>query len=115
MEGLNADVGAMQPSLEQAPEVFHEVRVDAAVHVLHRMVDSPMVEVAIQANVGVELVCVEQRSRLDGIPDIALQCPAPGVTNDLGAHVAAALDHPENDGLVLRAATSNRLAARSES
>src|ERR1035441_2527015 len=39
VERLNADVRAMQATLQETPEVFHRVGVDLAVHVLHGVVD----------------------------------------------------------------------------
>ena len=39
MERLNADIGAMQTALEQAPEILHRVRVNIAVRIFDRMID----------------------------------------------------------------------------
>ncbi len=44
MERFNADVGAVQTTLQKAPEVLHRVRMDIAVHVLGGMVHNFMLE-----------------------------------------------------------------------
>jgi hypothetical protein len=44
VEGLDGNVGSLQPALEQGPEVLHAVGVDFAAYVLDRMVNHFMLE-----------------------------------------------------------------------
>jgi hypothetical protein len=48
MERLNADIGPVKATLQQAPEVLHGVRVDIAVNVLYRVIDNRMLVVILQ-------------------------------------------------------------------
>ncbi len=49
MERGNPDVGSLESALQQAPEVFEAIRVNAAMNVLNRMVYNLMFELLVQS------------------------------------------------------------------
>ncbi len=109
MERPNADVRAVETSLEQAPEVLDAVGVNLPVHVLDGVVDGAMVEVSTETGVRRQRVGVDGRSGFDAIPDVALESAALDAVNDVDADPAAALNHADDGGLVVHRATPSGL------
>ena len=70
VERLDADVGAMQTALQQAPEVFDGVGVGVPVHVLNRVVDDFVRVISIETLVGRKLVAE------DALDELSSSCPA---------------------------------------
>jgi hypothetical protein len=69
VERLNADVGSLDGSLEQAPEILQTVGVDATVNVSFGVVDELMGLSVAQQLVGLVGVGVDVRAYLDVAPD----------------------------------------------
>ena len=77
VERFDADVGSVQAALQEAPEVFDSVGVDAAVDVLLGVVDGLVGVVVLQARVVARVVRVERSAGLDMLSNVAM-----GVPND---------------------------------
>lgn len=59
VEWLDTYVGAVQPTLEQAPEVLDPVRMDAPVYVALGVIDGRMGEVSLKAAIGVQRIGID--------------------------------------------------------
>jgi len=59
VEGFHADVSSVQSALQQAPEVFHRVRMDVAANVLNSMVNHLMSVIGLQPIVGQQKIGVD--------------------------------------------------------
>lgn len=103
MERLDAHVGAVQPALEQAPEVLQPVDVDLAVDVLDGVIDGLMAVGALKADVADVLVGVQARAVLNVLFDMPLDAGPFAVGDDFGANLAAALEGTGNHCLILAA------------
>src|SRR5712692_3308662 len=64
MERFDADVGSMNTTLQERPEVFHGVSVNGPVHVGDRVVNNLVRVLASQSVIGTEIVAVEGGSGL---------------------------------------------------
>ena len=73
VERFDADIRAFHSALEQAPKVFHPVRVDVAAHIAHCMVNDVVREIFREASVGAKRVRVNFRALQDILTDVALQ------------------------------------------
>ena len=73
MERFDAHVGAMQPALEQAPEVLHGVGMHVAIDVLNCMVDNGVLVVFAQAVIGQKFIGEDSRSDLHTFADGTLK------------------------------------------
>ena len=78
VEGVNADVGALDRPLQEAPEILQAIGMDLPAHVLPRVVDrfvlvqlGQLALAVLAGSVGVEL-----RALLDGRDDVPVQCSA---------------------------------------
>jgi hypothetical protein len=56
MERLDADIGAVQATLQETPEVLHRVRVDVSVHVLYGVIDNRVLVFALQPVIRFQFV-----------------------------------------------------------
>lgn len=101
VERLDGDVGAVQAPLEQRPAVLDAGDVDLAVDVPLGVVDDLVVVVAGQPDLGLECVAVDRSALFDVLADPGLEGGPPRVRHDHGAQLAAALEHPGDDRLVL--------------
>ena len=61
MERLNADIGALDPALEQTPEVFHCVGVDVSVHVFDRVINDGVLIIGVEPFVGFQFIAEDCR------------------------------------------------------
>src|SRR6266568_316603 len=73
MEWLYAHIGAVDSALQQAPEVFQPIGMDAAIHVLHGVIDNLMRVIALQSFVGKQCVGVQGRTSFDLFSHFRLQ------------------------------------------
>src|SRR5579862_2550324 len=101
---LDADVGAVEAALDEAPEVLDAVRVYATIDIAFGVVDRAVREPDAEPVVRRERVGVDHRAIRDGVLDTGAQCRGLRVRDDLGLDLAAAFDHPEHGGLMLRPA-----------
>ena len=73
MERFHAHVGSVQAALKQTPEVLHAVGVNAAAHILNRVIDDGVIVLRAQAIVRFEFITVETRAHFDMFPTLFLQ------------------------------------------
>src|SRR5208282_2021654 len=97
MERLHADIGALQSALQDAPEVFQTVCVDAPVNITLRMVHNLVREpVPLQFIVGREVVSVDGGPLLDMAMNLPLYMVSATARNYFGANFSATLQHPQD-------------------
>jgi hypothetical protein len=60
MERLHAYIGSVQSAFQQAPEVFHPVGMNVAIHIFNRVVDDGVIVLRIQAFVSLVISEFEQ-------------------------------------------------------
>jgi hypothetical protein len=109
VEGLHADIGAVQTAFKQAPEVLHSVRVNIAVDVFDGMVDDGMAVVRIQPIVGQKFVTEDRGASFDAFADQALQFALATSLDMINYNFAAAFNHSENDLFTIRPASMDFL------
>jgi hypothetical protein len=105
VEGLHADVGAVQPALQEAPEVFHRVRVNVAVDVLNCVVDDFMAIVRFQSIVGEQFIAENRGTCFYAFADQALQFALAASLYVVNNDFTATFDHAENDLFTIRPAS----------
>jgi hypothetical protein len=103
MKWLNADVGAMQSALEQAPEVFHRVRVNVLVDVLDSVIDNRMLKVAFESVVRLQFISENRAASLYMLAHLFLKFMLAAIIHDLQANIAAAFYHTHDSRLVFAA------------
>jgi hypothetical protein len=84
VERVNADVGAFDGALQEAPEAFESVGVDQAIDIPLSVVNDAMMEVLGQSTVAAPLVGVERGTMLDVLMDVAVQGLGVDVLDDVG-------------------------------
>jgi hypothetical protein len=109
VEGLDADVCAVQPALEQAPEVLHRIGVNVAVDVLNSVIDDGVPIVIGQTIVRKQFVTEDRGASLNALADLALQFALLARLNVLHYDFAAAFNHSENNLFADWSATLNHL------
>ena len=77
MLGIDADIGAVRPSLEQAPEVLDAVGVDTTVELPLGAIYGVVRVVVAEPVVGRVAVGVDGAAALDGLPDAGLNVELP--------------------------------------
>src|ERR1017187_54890 len=105
MERLYADIGPVQATLQETPEILHRVRMHVAIHVLHGMIDNGVLVVFAQSVVGLQFIAedccasfyVFTDKRLKGLPLASIHVA--------GDHLAATLHHAEYNLLAFGPAT----------
>jgi hypothetical protein len=107
VEGLDANVGAVQTALEQAPEVLHGVGVDVLVHILYRMVDNGVFVIRLQPIVGEQLIGEDRGTGFDMLTHVRLKFLLAATADDESANFAATFDHSHSDGLILTTSAGN--------
>src|SRR5437016_2201879 len=107
MERLDADVGSMKGTLQEAPEILHRVRVDSTLDIGDRMVDDLVGVLSFQPLVGEQLVGVESRSCFDTFLDFILQGLFLPVFNYSSLDFTAPLYESDNGGFTLHAASGD--------
>ena len=102
MERLDADICAFQTALEEAPEVFESVSVDAPVNVPLSMVNHLVRKVAPESPVGEQRIGIKRGFGGNVIPNVRLDGVLADIRNERGSDFAAALKDADNSGFVLR-------------
>ena len=108
MERLNADIGAFQLALEQAPEIFESVGVNLSINVAFRMVNDLVLEsLGLESLIGHERIGVDRASRFDVSANVGLERVLFAIAHDSGANLATALKDAHDGGFILGASLSN--------
>src|SRR5579862_2821076 len=98
MKRLDSNVGSFQRTLEKRPEVVDALRMNLAAHVLTRVCYDFMGELILQTVVADEIIRIDSRSESYLFQYLVLQCLAPYIGNDLGAHLPQiAVKHSEHN------------------
>lgn len=100
VEGLNADVRALQTTFQQAPEVLKSVHVNSSVHVADGMVNDAMVVLVSELPVGVGVVRVNPRPDFNVLSDGGIKSASPRVLHDEGSDATVPITEAENRRLV---------------
>lgn len=111
MKRFNTNIGAANATLEQAPEVFHAVRVDIAANIFAGVVNRFMNIVRVQAIIGAKRVGVNVRSGFNVLANLALYRGAFRIFDMLHADLAAALKQAHDNLLAAPSASAGKLGA----
>lgn len=102
MKFFDANVSALESSLEQAPEVFESVGVDATVNVTFGMVNDFMLVIPVLEHVvGREIVGVDRGVRFDVAVNFSLDNVTAASWNHHRTDFSATFKNPEHRSLVL--------------
>lgn len=88
VEGLHADIGALERSLQETPEVLQAVSVDVPLHVALGVIDDVVNVLGIEPVIGLQLVSEDCAPRLDVLPDLFVKSALPDVVHDFHAYGA---------------------------
>src|SRR6266700_112774 len=111
VERLDTDVGAVKPALQEAPEIFHCVRVNVAVHVFNSVVNDRVLVVRFQPVIGFQFVAEDCGASFDVPSNPLLKFRLVSLTDYHRPHLAATLYHSHYDGLVLAPRSGDSLCA----
>jgi hypothetical protein len=89
MERLDADVGATDRPLEQAPGMFEAIRVDVAFGIAFGMVDHVVNVLPVQPCVRRQRIRIDSRTGFHIVPDLRVQMMPAGVRKDAQADLRA--------------------------
>ena len=107
MERFDADIGALDTALEQAPIVFHSVGVDRSAGISNGMVNDLMGVVLGQIVVRRKCVSKENRTSPDVFFDFPVQSLFAPIAGDRSSNLAAALQESDNESFVPAASPLN--------
>jgi hypothetical protein len=107
VERLYADVGSMQATFQETPEVFHHVGMNVTVCVLDSMVDNCVLIVCAQTFVRLQFIGEDRCACFDVLADLLLKFSLATIVYNEGSHVAAAFDHTHDYGFIFAASSSN--------
>lgn len=107
VEGFDANIGAAQSALEQAPEVLQPIGMDLAANVGLGVVDELVDVFGLESEVSGGFIGEDMGSRFDGCFDVADQSMAAGVgvTENHGFDFAIAFQHALDANFATLAAT----------
>src|SRR6185437_3127290 len=103
VERLDCNVGAVQPTFNEAPEVFHAVGVDLTVNVLGGVINDSAQESVLQPVVARMLVGHDLCATPNMLADEGLQRVSFAARYNMGAYLSATLQQPKYDGLAFAA------------
>jgi hypothetical protein len=107
VEGADTNVGAMQTTLQETPEVLNRVGVDIAVHILHGVVDDGVLILVFKPVVRLQFISEDRGSGFDVLADLLLQFRLAAVINDHCPHIPVTFNHAEDYGLILSTRASD--------
>ena len=108
VEGLNADIGAFQLALEQAPEVFESVGVHLSVNVAFSMVNDLVFEpMPLESLVGHERIGVDRAPDFDVGADVGLEGMLFAIADYGGANFSPTFQNAHDGGFIFGASLSN--------
>src|SRR2546428_3186926 len=87
MKRFDAHVGALNAALENAPEIFEAVGMNAALHISASMVNDAVLVMMLQALIGHERIGINGASGLDILLDLLLQRTLAAIGNHDGANL----------------------------
>src|ERR1035437_8223599 len=103
MKRFHAYVSAIDAALQQAPEVFKAVGMNAPVHVLHGMIDDLVRVFALESFVGKQGIGVEGRASFDVLSDFRLQFFFLTAGNHSSADLSATFENAHDGGFIFPA------------
>src|SRR5260370_12881235 len=108
MERLNADVGAFELALEQAPEILQSICVNLSVNVLFGMVNHLVLESFFpESLIGHKGVGIDCASRFDLSADISLERLLFAIPDYSGANLTTTFQNSHHGGFFLCATLLN--------
>jgi hypothetical protein len=107
VEGLDTNVGAMQTTLQETPEVLHRVGVDVSVNILYGVVNDGVLIIVFKTVVRFQFIGEDCCPGFDVFAYLLLQFRFATAIDDHCSHVAFSLDHSEYHGLILPAWTGD--------
>ena len=109
MERLDADVGSMQATLQEAPEVLHRVGVDVSIDVLDCVVNEGVLIVGCKAVIGFQFIAEYRGASFDAFADQRLKVFLLASVNMPCYDFSATLHHSKDNFFTLRPASGNLL------
>ena len=97
VERLDADIGAVQSALQEAPEVLHTIGVYVLIHVLDRVIDDGMFVFGLQSVVREQFVGEDRSASLDVLFNLRLQFFLSALLDVDRTDLTAALHHAHDD------------------
>ncbi len=108
VKGFDADIGAFQLALEQAPKVFESVSVNLPINVPFSVVNDLMLEsLLLESLIGHERIGIDRAPCFHVSANVRLQRVLFAIANDSGANFAAAFEDSHDSGFILGASLSN--------
>jgi hypothetical protein len=108
MESLNANVGALELALEQAPEVFESIGVNLPVNVAFGMVNNLVLEsLMLESLIGQERIRVDRAASFDVSVNLSLERVFFAVADYSGPDFATTFQHSHDSGFIFGASLSN--------
>src|SRR5260370_33592178 len=101
MKRFHTYVGSAKAAFQQRPEVFHAVRVYAAIYILHGVVNDLMLVLALQTFVSTKFIREQRGSRFDVSLYESLQSILLTIWDDLSTDLTAALQDSHDHDLVI--------------
>lgn len=111
MKWLDADIGSLQSTLQQTPEIFESVGVDLSMNISLGMIDNLMSIVSRQESIRAEVVRINRSSSGNMFADFSDDCVFLAVSNDAGTDFSTPFQHAEYGGLALHATGDDTAAA----
>ena len=111
MEWLDADISALQPTLEQAPEVLKPVSVNLSINVSLCMINHfVFIALMLQSHIGHESVSVDGASFHYVFSDMSLEWLLATAPSDSSANISTTLKDADNCNLVFGSSLTNSAA-----
>lgn len=111
MKGFHADVGTVESTLQETPEVLHAIGVNIPVRVLYGVIDDCVLIVTLQTFIRFQLVTEDGRSSFDLFVYVLLEFFLFAVVYHKGPNLSATFNHSHNHGFVFAARASDALLA----
>ncbi len=96
---LDRNIGSVQPTLQETPEILHAVRVDISTNIRFGVVDDLMNVLRFQSPIGNQFVREDVRSDFHVRINVAVKSWLVAILNDCRANLSAALKHSHNNRL----------------
>jgi hypothetical protein len=108
---LDTYISAMQPALQETPEVLDSIGVNVTADVFDGVVDDRVIVVFIQPVIRGQLIGEDYGASFNVLADSVLEFLSPTAIEMQGAHPAVTFYHSEHDGLIHPAGAVNFLRA----
>ena len=107
MKRFDANVGAIDPTLQEGPEVFESIGVDFSIDVFFCMVNHFVSVLLGQAIIGMQRIGIERTLSGNVIPHFLLKWTFAAARNNDCADLSATFKHSEHWSLILAARSGN--------